>query len=49
VLPAFVSPSLLLPVLRGRLALGTWQSVVFVDPNRDNPDREVRLSFMPVP
>ena len=44
-LPVFVSPSLLLPVLAGRPALGTWQRVVLVDPNEDNPDRQVRLSF----
>jgi secondary thiamine-phosphate synthase enzyme len=47
VLPALVSPSLSLPVLGGRPALGTWQSVVLVDPNRDNPRRRVRLSFLP--
>ena len=45
-LPAFVSPSLILPVDGGRLALGTWQSVVLVDPNRENDDRRVRLSFV---
>jgi secondary thiamine-phosphate synthase enzyme len=47
VLPAFVSPSLTLPVLSGRPTLGTWQSVVLVDTNVDNPDRTVRLSFLP--
>jgi secondary thiamine-phosphate synthase enzyme len=46
-LPAFVSPSLTIPVVGGELQLGTWQSVVVVDPNRDNPDRIVRLSFIP--
>ncbi len=46
VLPAFVSPSLTVPVLGGRLALGTWQSVVVVDPNVDNPDRTLRVSFL---
>jgi len=46
VLPAFVSPSVSVPVLAGRLALGTWQSVVLIDPNGDNPDRQVRLSFL---
>jgi len=45
-LPAIVSPSLVVPVLDGQLALGTWQSVVFVDTNRDNPHRRVRLSFL---
>jgi secondary thiamine-phosphate synthase enzyme len=47
VLPAFVSPSLTLPVLSGRPTLGTWQSVVLVDTNIDNPDRTVRFSFLP--
>jgi secondary thiamine-phosphate synthase enzyme len=46
-LPALLSPSLVLPVLAGRPALGTWQSVAFVDLNRDNPTRRVRLSFIP--
>ncbi|MFN2590690.1 MAG: secondary thiamine-phosphate synthase enzyme YjbQ [Actinomycetota bacterium] len=45
-LPAFVSPSLMLPVHRGRVALGTWQSVVVVDPNRENNRRRVRLSLV---
>ncbi len=47
VLPAFISPSLIVPVVDGRLALGTWQSVVLVDPNRENDVRTVRLSFLP--
>jgi secondary thiamine-phosphate synthase enzyme len=46
VLPAFVAPSVVVPVVGGRLMLGTWQSVALVDPNGDNPDREVRLSFV---
>jgi len=46
VLPAFVSPSLTVPVLHGRLALGTWQSIALVDLNVDNPDRTVRFSFL---
>jgi secondary thiamine-phosphate synthase enzyme len=45
-LPAIVSPSLTVPVLDGRPALGTWQSLVLVDPNTDNPRRSVRLSFL---
>jgi secondary thiamine-phosphate synthase enzyme len=48
-LPALVSPSVTLPVLGGRVALGTWQSVVLVDLNVDNPQRRVRLSFVPAP
>ncbi|NUU24330.1 MAG: YjbQ family protein [Streptomycetaceae bacterium] len=46
VLPAFVPPHATLPVLGGSLELGTWQSVVLVDTNRDNPNRHVRLSFL---
>ncbi|MBI2236933.1 MAG: YjbQ family protein, partial [Actinobacteria bacterium] len=46
-LPVFVAPSLSIPVVDGRLALGTWQSVVIVDPNRENDRRRVRLSFVP--
>jgi secondary thiamine-phosphate synthase enzyme len=47
VLPAVVPPYASVPVVGGRLALGTWQSVCLVDLNVDNPDREVRLSFLP--
>ena len=46
VLPAFVAPSVSVPVLDGRMALGTWQSVCLVDTNGDNPVRSVRLSFL---
>jgi secondary thiamine-phosphate synthase enzyme len=46
VLPAFISPSVTIPVLDGRLALGTWQSVVLVDPNTDNEQRTVLLAFL---
>ncbi|HUB69061.1 MAG TPA: secondary thiamine-phosphate synthase enzyme YjbQ [Acidimicrobiales bacterium] len=45
-LPALLPPSLVVPVFGGRPALGTWQSIVFVDTNRDNPARRVRLSFL---
>jgi secondary thiamine-phosphate synthase enzyme len=47
VLPAFVRPDATVPVVGGHLALGTWQSVVLVDTNVDNPERQVRLSFLP--
>ena len=47
VLPAFISPSLTVPVIDGDLALGTWQSIVLVDPNVDNPNRNLRFSFVP--
>jgi secondary thiamine-phosphate synthase enzyme len=45
-LPALVSPSLVVPVVDGRPTLGTWQSIVFVDTNSDNPQRRARLSFL---
>jgi secondary thiamine-phosphate synthase enzyme len=47
VMPALVPPYATIPVIAGRLALGTWQSVTLVDVNVDNPDRQVRLSFLP--
>lgn len=46
VLPVLVSPSLSVPVLAGRPLLGTWQSIVLIDTNSDNPRRQVRLSFV---
>ncbi len=46
-LPAIISPSLTVPVLGGRMQLGTWQSVCLVDTNGDNTERQVRLSFLP--
>lgn len=45
-LPAIVCPSVTVPVLDGKPALGTWQSVVIVDTNVDNPHRKLRLSFL---
>jgi len=45
-LPVFVSPSLTLPVLAGEAALGTWQRLVVIDTNVDNPQRRVRFSFV---
>lgn len=47
VMPAFVAPYATIPVLGGRLTLGTWQSIALVDLNVDNPVRQVRLSFLP--
>lgn len=44
--PILVSPSLSLPVASGRVLLGTWQSVVMVDPNPDNPVRHLRCSWL---
>ena len=46
VLPGLVSPSVTVPVGAGEPLLGTWQSIVLVDLNRDNPRRSVRLSFV---
>ena len=45
-MPALIAPSASVPVLDGRLALGTWQSVCLVDLNVDNHEREIRLSFL---
>ncbi len=46
VLPGWISPSVVVPVVGGRLMLGTWQSIVLVDPNRDNPTRTIRFSMI---
>ena len=46
VMPALVPPYATLPVLDGELTLGTWQSLCLVDLNVDNPEREVRFSFL---
>ncbi len=45
VVPLLASASVTIPVVDGQLALGTWQSIALLDPNRDNPTRTVRLSF----
>jgi secondary thiamine-phosphate synthase enzyme len=47
VVPAYIAPFATLPVIGGQVALGTWQSICLVDPNVDNPTRQVRLSFLP--
>ena len=46
VVPAFLPPHASVPVLEGRLTLGTWQRICLVDTNRDNPQRQVRFSFL---
>ena len=45
-MPVLVSPSLIMPVHGGELVIGTYQSVVVVDPNRDNNHRTVILSYL---
>ena len=47
VLPLLAPPSLTVPVVGGRMTLGTWQSIALLDTNADNPRRSVRLSFLP--
>jgi len=47
VLPLLVSPSLGVPVVAGRMTLGTWQSIALLDPNADNSRRTVQLGFLP--
>ena len=46
VLPLLAPPAISVPVVGGRAALGTWQSIALLDPNADNPRRRVRLSFL---
>ena len=46
VLPLLVSPSLTVPVVDGRMTLGTWQSIALLDPNGDSRRRSVRLAFL---
>lgn len=46
VLPGIVAPSTVIPVVDGSLALGTWQAIVLVDTNVDNPERRVRFTFL---
>ncbi len=46
VVPLLAPPSLTIPVVEGRLLLGTWQSICLLDPNADNPVRTVHLSFL---
>jgi secondary thiamine-phosphate synthase enzyme len=46
VMPAFVPPYATIPVTGGRLLLGTWQRICLVDLNVDNPERDVRFSFL---
>lgn len=46
VLPLLASPSLVVPIIGGRMTLGTWQSIALLDPNRDNARRTVRLSYL---
>ena len=46
VLPLLASPSLTVPIVDGRMTLGTWQSIALLDPNRDNASRTVRLSYL---
>jgi secondary thiamine-phosphate synthase enzyme len=45
--PIVAPPSLTVPVVSGRLTLGTWQSIALLDPNSDNASRAVRLTFLP--
>ena len=46
VVPLFASPSLVVPVVGGELQLGTWQSIALLDPNPDNAERRVSLTFL---
>ena len=46
VMPALIPPYCTVPVVDGRLMLGTWQSICLVDLNVDNPVRGIRLSLL---
>lgn len=46
VLPLLAAPSVTVPVVGGAMALGTWQSIALLDPNADNAERSVILSFL---
>ena len=46
VLPLLASPSLTVPVVAGRMTLGTWQSIALLDPNADNRRRTVQLAYL---
>jgi secondary thiamine-phosphate synthase enzyme len=46
VVPLLAAPSITVPVIGGELALGTWQSIALLDPNEDNAERTVVLSFL---
>jgi secondary thiamine-phosphate synthase enzyme len=46
VMPALVAPYASVPVLDGRLQLGTWQRICLIDLNVDNAVRNVRLSLL---
>ena len=46
VLPLLVPPSITVPVAKGELQLGTWQSIALLDPNPDNATRKVTLTFI---
>ena len=48
-LPVLIAPFLVLAVRSCRPVLGTWQSIVLVDPNRDNPRRRIICSFLTDP
>ncbi|MDQ4035661.1 MAG: secondary thiamine-phosphate synthase enzyme YjbQ [Chloroflexota bacterium] len=47
VVPLLAAPSLTVPVIDGRMTLGTWQSIAMLDPNTDNRRRTVRMAFLP--
>lgn len=47
VMPAFIAPTLTLPVIEGEVSLGTWQRIAIVDPNVDNTSRDIVLAFLP--
>ena len=43
---ALMKPSLTIPLVKGKLALGTWQQIVFIDFDNRGRDRKVIVQIM---
>jgi len=43
---ALMKPSLTLPLVKGRLALGTWQQIVFIDFDNRKRERNILVQVM---
>jgi secondary thiamine-phosphate synthase enzyme len=43
---ALMKPSLTIPVIQGRLTLGTWQQVVFIDFDNRGRNRDIIVQVM---
>ena len=43
---AFMKPSLTIPLIQGRLTLGTWQQIVFIDFDNRSRHRDIIVQIM---